>query len=138
MACLILTITKFPKIYISTDQGCFVSDFYNFKIETFFKSKDDSFLRNAAPNKQFAFFDSKTIYADGSDIIVQNNKTKVSLFDYSNIYNFSYHLFQEEEERLFIVSNTNNNVTIIDFSEKDISKKYDTGYSFNEFVILLL
>ncbi len=115
-------ITKFPKIYISTDQGCFVSDFYNFKIETFFKSKDDSFLRNAAPNKQFAFFDSKTIYADGSDIIVQNNKTKVSLFDYSNIYNFSYHLFQEEEERLFIVSNTNNNVTIIDFSEKDISK----------------
>ena len=114
-------ITKFPNIYISTDQGCFVSDFYNFKIETFFKSKDDSFLINAAPNKQLAFFDSKTIYANGSDIIVQNKKTKESLFDYSELNNFSYRLFQEEE-RLFIVSNTNNYIRIIDFSKKNINE----------------
>ncbi len=112
-------INKFPKIYISTDKGCFVSDF---KRDKLFKPEDASFLINAVPNKQFTFFNSKTIYANGSNIIAHSNKTKESLFDYSKLYRFNYRLFKQDEERLFVVSNTNNNFTIIEFSEKGISE----------------
>lgn len=110
-------ITKFPKIYIGTDLGCYVTNFNDFSIKKSTILNDGALHIDSEPVKQINFYNANLIYSNGRDIIGEHTKGNETLINLKDKSNLSHRIFVLNK-RLLALCNFSDHAKIIVHSKE--------------------